>query len=103
MMVTAGLEQRRARTAPGVQEEVESMDAADITGIQYGERWGGDTSPTYALAQIPPESRAQANGVFKAWALVREGRQGMIAEPHNSFASQDEAREWLRTQGLQPL
>ena len=78
------------------------MDAADIKGIQYGDRWGGGTNPAYVLAQIPPEARTQAGGVFKEWALVHEGGQGMIAEPHNSFETEDEARAWLRAQGLQP-
>lgn len=75
----------------------------EISGIQYHERWGGDTSPAYVLAQIPPESRAQAGGVFKAWVLVREGRQGMIAEPHNSFETDEAVRTWLRAQGLRPV
>ncbi len=79
------------------------MDADAIKGIQYRERWGGGTSPAYVLAQIPPESRVQAGGVFKAWALVHEGRQGMIAEPHNSFDSDEAVRVWLRGQGLRPV
>ena len=79
------------------------MDADEIQGIQYRERWGGDTSPAYVLAQIPPESRDQAGGVFKAWALVHEGPQGKVAEPHNSFDTEESVRDWLRAQGLRPV
>ena len=79
------------------------MDAADIKGTRYGERWGGGTSPTNVLAQVSPESRTQAGGVFKAWVLVREDRHGMVAEPHNSFQAEDEARAWLRSQGMRSL
>ncbi len=79
------------------------MDADEIRGIQYHERWGGEASPAYMLAQIPPASRAQAAGVFKEWALVHEGRQGKVAEPHNSFDTDEAVRAWLRGQGLRPV